>query len=450
VVKDLVAVVVAVTNFFKSHSLLRTRIGIKMKKDEKNIRLSLKNATSALLGTATIIAPMSTTQASDVMAGWEADVALLIYNETDRVSAFEPAIAMKKTYDDESILGFKVVFDALTGASANGAAISDSPQTFTRPSGNGDYVTAAGETPLDDTFKDTRISLSANYETPIGRLNKMVYGANLSNEYDFLSFGGSATYLQDFNERNTTLSAGVSFEYNSIKPVGGKPVPLTAMNANSPLRDGADDTRIMTELLLGVTQIIDRNTLMQFNYGFAISDGYHNDAYKITSVLNDDGSLIAANGLLGTYLYENRPDSRTKHSLYGKIKRFLTGDVADISYRYMWDDWKVASSTIDAHYRKNFSKGWYLEPHVRYYSQDAAEFYHYSLTQTEATALISANGNLSSDYRLGDMTATTIGLKFGFLTPNGNENSVRLEMYRQTPDLNETVDAVILQYNYKF
>jgi hypothetical protein len=110
----------------------------------------------------------------------------------------------------------------------------------------------------------------------------------------------------------------------------------------------------------------------------------------------------------------------------------------------------VASITVDFHYRKNFSNGFYLEPHVRYYSQEAAEFYQYSLTDTEATALIASNGNLTSDYRLGDMTATTLGLKLGFLTPNGNENSVRLEMYTQNPDLNESVEAVILQYNYSF
>jgi hypothetical protein len=423
-----------------------------MKNNYRNIRNNLKTATGTLLGAATAIVPISSVQAVEASSEWETDVAVLIYNEADRVSAFEPAIATKKTFDDESVLGFKFVFDALTGASANGAATSDDVQTFTRPSGNGEYSTAASDTPLDDTFRDTRVSLTANYETPVGRLNKMVYGANISNEYDFLSLGGSATYLQDMNERNTTLSAGMSFEYDSIKPVGGKPVPLSEMKANTEtqVRDGADDTRIMSELLLGITQIIDRNTLVQFNYGFALSDGYHNDAYKVTSVLDSNGDLIAANGLNGTYLYENRPDSRTKHSLYGKIKHFLSGDVVDVSYRYMWDDWEVTSSTVDFHYRKNFSKGFYLEPHVRYYSQEAAEFYQYSLTDTEATALIASNGTLTSDYRLGDMTATTLGLKLGFLTPNGNENSVRLEMYTQNPDLNESVEAVILQYNYSF
>lgn len=422
-----------------------------MKKNYQNIRQSLKNATGALLSS-TAMLPVTSVQALEASNDWETDVAVLIYNETDRVSAFEPAISTKKTFDDESVLGFKLVFDALTGASANGAATAETLQTFTRPSGSGSYETSAGETPLDDTFRDTRVSFSASYEAPASRMDKVIYGANISNEYDFLSLGGSATFLRDINQRNTTLSAGVALEYDVIKPVGGKPIPLSEMQANTEtqVRDGADDSRIMTELLLGVTQIIDRNTLMQFNYGFALSDGYHNDAYKMTSVLTAAGDLIPSNGLNGTYVYENRPDSRAKHSLYGKVKRFISGDVADMSYRYMWDDWKVKSSTVDLHYRKNFSKGWYLEPHIRYYTQEAAEFYRYSITDTQAAALQASSGNLTSDYRLGDMTATTIGLKFGFLTPGGNENSLRLEMYTQEPDLNEKVEAVILQYNYSF
>ena len=58
------------------------------------------------------------------------------------------------------------------------------------------------------------------------------------------------------------------------------------------------------------------------------------------------------------------------------------------------------------------------------------------------------------------MTATTLGIKVGFLTPDGNESSVRLEYYQQAADTNpkdvngvETqlgIDAVILQYNYSF
>ena len=404
----------------------------------KNIRNSLATAASCLLGV--------TAQAQNAEE-WQTDVAVLIYNETDRVSAFEPAIALKKTFEDDSVLGFKLVYDALTGASHNGAAESNQVQTFTRPSGKGNYETSAGDVPLDDTFRDSRGSFSVNYEQPIGRFNKMIYGGNLSAEHDFTSMSGSATYLHDMNQRNTTLSVGMSFEYDDITPEGGIPVALSEMqvNTNAQVRGEDSDTRTMSEILLGVTQVIDRYTLVQFNYGFSQSSGYHSDPYKIVSVLNADGSLNAANGLNGTYIYENRPDSRTKQSFYGKVKRYIGGDVADISYRYMWDDWDVVSHTIDSHYRFNMSDNWYIEPHVRYYQQQEAEFYRYSLSNAEVTPEF-----VTADYRLGDMTATTIGAKVGFMA-GGYANSVRLEMYQQSGDETPTdVDAIIFQYNIQF
>ncbi len=434
---------------------------LKMKKT-KNVSQLLKTATGCLLGATA----MATAHAQSATEGWETDVAILYYSEPDRVTALEPAIAIKKTFDDESILGFKLVLDTLTGASHNGATASSQVQTFTRPSGNGTYSAANGETPLDDTFRDTRINFSANYEQPLDRLDKVIYGANISNEFDFFSVGGSVTFMRDINQRNTTLSAGISFELDSISAVGGFAEPLTQMQANTATQNKTQgsETRFIGEFLVGVTQIIDKNTLMQFNYGFALSDGYHNDPYKVISVVNSITGLPIENtnqNLSGTYFYENRPDTRNKQSLFAKVKRYLSGDVADISYRYMWDDWGVASSTIDAHYRYNINASWYLEPHVRYYDQQAADFYRHSITDTQVATI---GPNLTADYRLGEMQATTIGVKLGFLTSDGKQSSVRLEYYQQTgnsspsdavgdqltQDLYPDVDAVILQYNYRF
>lgn len=405
----------------------------------KNIRHMLTAATGCLLGTSA--------HAAD-SAGWEADVALLVYNETDRVSAFEPAVSIKKTYEDDSVLGVKLVFDALTGASHNGAAESDEVQTFTRPSGKGSYQTSAGDVPLDDTFRDSRGSLSVNYEQPLGRMDKIIYGGNVSAEHDFTSMSGSVTYLHDINQRNTTIMAGMSIEYDQITPEGGVPSALSEMTVAGSAQNRSTDseTRTMTEALFGITQVIDRETIMQFNYGFSQSDGYHSDPYKIVSVLNSNGDLIPANGLNGTYIYENRPDSRTKQSLYTKVKRFLNGNVADISYRYMWDDWDVASHTIDTHYRFNLADNFYVEPHIRYYQQQEAEFYRYSITNAEVASIT----NITADYRLGNLTAQTIGAKLGFMAWD-QKNSIRLEMYQQSGDEDPAdLNALILQYTISF
>jgi len=395
--------------------------------------------------------------------GGATDIAILGYSEVDRVSAYEPVIKTRKTFADDSVLGFKLVLDALTGASHNGASPSDQVQTFTRPSGNGSYQTEAGETPLDDTFHDTRVSFSANYEHGLGRVNKMIWGGNVSKEYDFFSTGLSATYLHDFNNRNSTLSLGLSGEYDDISPVGGIATPLAQMQASGQRQPKGEqsDTRVMGEMLLGWTQVINRKTIAVFNYGYARSSGYHNDPYKVTSVVDDiSGSLVPGESLPGTYLYDSRPDKRNKHSVYSKVKRAVGADSADFSYRYMWDDWGVKSHTFNVTYRKNFSS-WYLEPRISYYTQSAADFYRHSIKASEVDNI---GPYLTSDYRLVEMWSSTLGLKIGFKTPDGNKNSIRLEYYHQDGDKSPsdaigiqknydmfpTLDAFIVQYTYSF
>ncbi len=430
------------------------------KKSSKNIRLGLKSASQALLGTVLGVSTAFNAQGQSLPDGWQSDVALLVYSEPTRVSALEPAIAINKIFDDESILGMKLVLDALSGASHNGAAANNAAQTFTRPSGQGSYQAPAGETPLDDTFRDTRINFSVHYQYDVKRLEKMLWGVNVSSEYDFLSVGGSSTYLRDLNQRNTTLSAGLSFEIDSIRAVGGFADPLSAMQANTLAQNkvGSSHNRVMIESLLGITQIIDHKSLLQINYGLAFSDGEHTDPYKVVSVLDSNGDLIAANGLNGTYLYEHRPDSRIRQNVFTKLKRFVWGDVVDVSYRFAWDDWGIHSHTLDTHYRFNLSASFYLEPHLRFYQQQQADFYRHSITNSEIVPNF-----LSADYRLANMQANTIGVKLGFLTPSGHKSSVRFEYYQQTGnshpsnalpnqkniDLYPTVEAYIFQYNYK-
>lgn len=74
------------------------------------------------------------------------------------------------------------------------------------------------------------------------------------------------------------------------------------------------------------------------------------------------------------------------------------------------------------------------------------------------------NSYLTSDYRLAEMWASTLGIKVGFKTADGHQNTVRLEYYHQDGeqhtdgaigiqknyDLFPTLDAFIVQYSYVF
>lgn len=434
-------------------------------KNKKSISSALATATCTLLGTSSDDA-----QALGTDTPWEIDSAVLFYSEEDRVTAFEPVFKARKELDDKEFLSFRLVIDALTGSSASGAVPMPFRQTFTKPSGNGTYETPANETPLDDTFRDTRVALSVDWEKPVKQDLIAVYGAYLSREYDYTSLGGSATFSLDTNNKNTTYTGGISLGFDLIEPVGGTPVGMTEMpdyqGGVEKQTEGSSENKTVVDLLFGVTQILSRHSLLQLNYSIGSNSGYLTDPYKLLSVIDDnqastDYGEIINQGLADGYSYrhENRPDSRLSQSLYAKYVHQFTEDVINISYRYFWDDWGIKSHTIDGRYRFEIGGGHYLQPHLRYYTQSAADFYKPFLLDSEDEGVTEA----SADYRLGDLVTTTIGLLYGVEFNKNHEFTIRAELMNQkvdepsnkfgalnSLDLSTDLDAYILQLGYSF
>jgi len=413
------------------------------------LRHSLTAATCSLLGSA----PLSHVSAQEA-SPWTFDTAFLYYGEQDgRVKDASLNALARKEFSTEHFLNLKLAVDSLTGASPSGALRAlDVPQTFTTPSGGSSYEIAPGQLPVDNSFLDTRVAFSANWQQPIGDLSTIDLGVNVSDEYDYTSLGVSASYSRDFNKNNTTLSAGIALSSDDIDPVGGAPIPLAFMRGeeinSSKL---GSDTKDTTDLLFGISQVINRRMVVQLNYSLSDASGYLNDPYKILSVIDPDtGAPVAGPDGLYAYHYESRPDSRQKQSLYGLMKYRFDAGTLDFSYRYMTDDWDVVSHTTDLRYRWDLPAASYIEPHVRFYTQSAAEFYRVALLDGDPLPAYA-----SADYRLGEFDAVTIGVKYGRLLANGNEWNARLESYTTTgsganSDVYPDLTAVIFQMSYNF
>ena len=192
--------------------------------------------------------------------------AILGYTEPDRVSAFEAIVDGNHQFSDGKSLNFRFVFDALTGASANGATPASFTQTFTRPSGAGSYQTAPGDTPLDDTFRDTRFALSAGMGLPLNRVTNFNFGLYGSAEHDYSSLGGNLSLTRDFNQRNTTLAVRGAYFHDTIFPEGGRPDPFTSMPPEGVQKAKlpGDGTKDVMDLGLSLTQVLNRKTLAPF------------------------------------------------------------------------------------------------------------------------------------------------------------------------------------------
>ncbi|MBI3562383.1 MAG: DUF3570 domain-containing protein [Gammaproteobacteria bacterium] len=427
------------------------------KKNPLAIRQALAFSTAALLGHAS--PPAHAADNRD----WEVDSAIMFYQETGRVSATEPILRLRMDRGDDHFLTLKFVADTLTGASPNGAIPTSSAQTFSGPSGTAGYTTPANSVPLDPTFHDARYAFNAEWEQPAGSASKSIYGVNFSTETDYQSIGLSATYNFDFNQHDTTLTTGIAANADSVQPIGGTPLGLSTVVA-TPAGGGKNEgeggggeakfniNKHVYDLLLGITQVMSRQDLVQFNINAGKESGYLTDPYKILSVVDTNGALIFPD----PYVHEKRPDNRGRMAFYSQWSHQFTSDVLRLAVRHYSDTWGISSNTLDAHYRLELGQRQYLEPHYRYYKQTAADFYHTSLRSSDLAGLNYA----SADYRLADMSSKTLGLKYGLLVGKRSEVAIRVETITQHARPSEVIGvqnqqillpdikASIIQLNY--
>ena len=426
---------------------------------QRHIGVPLAAATCALLGQT---APGQVI--AQELTPWTFDTSMLLYNEDGgRVSDLSLNAIARKELREDGFLNLTFAYDSLTGASPSGAVPSPAIQTFTSPSGDAQYSVAANEPPLDETFLDTRTALGASWEWPVTRLALLSVGVSVSDEYDYTHTGVNARIARDFNNRNTTLSFGMALANDTVNAVGGTPVPLAPMLGlgDTSNKVAGDQSKDVLDFLVGVTQVVNRRTVVQINYSLSQSDGYLTDPYKIISVVDPvTGAVVPgpAGSGLNLYRFENRPGTRDKQSVFGLVKRDFNGDVLEASYRYMTDDWGVDSHTFDVHYRWNLNQGRYFQPHVRFYSQTAADFYETVLFAEQPLPSF-----VTADHRLGEFDGLTFGVKYGKDARHG-EWSARLEWYQQTGepranalvgslatlDLYPDLNAVIAQFSYRF
>lgn len=426
------------------------------------VRRALIAASCALLGNARahgqqLPPPVTTAESAGGQIDWVFDSAVAYYHEDGRVQAIEPIVNASKDYQDGEVLNFNLTFDSLSGSSPNGALPSNQPQTFTGPSGKpkNRYTTAPGQLPADPHYSDQRFALGGSWQMPWSPVSRWTVGAKVSIEDDFFSFTGDFSVAHDFNEKNTTVSLGVYDENDRLRPIGGEPVPGSDYEL---AQKGGSPSKNDVGTLVGLTQIMNRHWLTQINLSADRFTGYLDDPYKILSVIDGSGATTG-------YLYERRPDQRTRESVYVENRIGWERTSVTIALRYFTDSWRIHSDTARVRFRWwNPDRSRYWEPSVRWYRQTAADFY----TPWLSSSAVSGESYASSDSRLGAFRALTYGLEYGIdvgkesYLPSG-QLTVRLEYYRQTTDdrvpapgalqsldLYPGLTAFLAQFGYRF
>jgi Protein of unknown function (DUF3570) len=270
------------------------------------------------------------------------------------------------------------VTDAIAGATPNGQPA---------PAGSNQVV-------LSD-MEDHRKAWNADLSRQFSRVNISVGLAN-SRESDYVSTGWSLNTLTDFNQKNTTLLAGVAGTSDLVKTFFQAPY----------------ENKWTNDVILGVTQLIDPLTSVTFNVSGSRATGYLADPYKL---VQKNIQVLPGIFLLSTF-GENRPDERNKWTAFASVNRAfpeLQGALEG-SYRFYHDTFGTDANTLDVSWLQKIGSRFVLTPHFRFYQQTAADFYYYNLDQAGITPFPgrprSQGPFYSSDYRLSAFDSYTYGL----------------------------------------
>ena len=320
------------------------------------------------------------------------------YSEDDgRIRVISKYVGIEKSVNANFRVKVHAVNDAITGATPSGSPDED------------------GSVPLSD-MSDERDSIVTDFEFEHG-IRSTSFQYAYSKESDFLSIGYALTHVTEFNKRNTRLSLGVSYVDDEIF---ASFMPQT-------------EKKESTDLFVGLTQVINQNTLLTVNLSHGKSDGFLNDPYK--TILQNTEPFPGL--FLPLTFQENRPGDRSKDILYVNTKHHFTkldGSV-DFGYRYFTDSWGIDSHTLDLEWYQKVGEKLRISPKLRYYRQSSARFYSLDISDADFTATDTPDGSAphySADYRLAELQTITYGLKAVYSYNESLALDISFERYDMT------------------
>ena len=320
--------------------------------------MQLSNTAQGLLAAALALPTMTVARAETAPERSTISYKLLDYLDSqpgkERVHVRAPAFNFLAPVAGNWALGASVISDAISGASP--AYHSSGLQKF-RDRRN------AGDVNATRYFDHGSVS----------------FGINVSSEADYQSRGVSLQGSRSSEDKNTTWTAGVGVNKDTINPTN------RAVN---------NEHKQVFDLLVGVTQVMSTHDIVQLNLGHAQGRGYFSDPYKV---------------------FDNRPRQRNHTTLSARWNHHFegTGGTARSSYRYYDDSYGIRAHTFSFEWVQPLAQGWTVTPLVRLYSQSAARFYVDASPLPSPFAPNPPEGAVyfSEDHRVSALGGRTWGLK---------------------------------------
>lgn len=282
-------------------------------------------------------------------------------------------------------------------------------------------ITGASKSDCGKSICDQRDAASAGLTYFFDRAS-LNLGGGYSRERDYASKYFSTAASFDLNKKLTTVNFGASVAFDEVSPVKFKAAC------------GDKCSKTSQQYLLGISQVIDKDSLIQSNMTFAYHNGFLTDPYKFVAFTTGNSDLVSgaspvninsSGGIPGTLasnfaIPEKRPRERFQWAwLTQYVRHFGQFNHAALhaGYRFNTDGWGINTHTVELGWHQPIADGWQIIPRFRYYSQDKADFYQPvfdgGFFTDPNTGLLTAKdlSAYSSDYRLAGFGTISGGIK---------------------------------------
>jgi hypothetical protein len=297
-----------------------------------------------------------------------------------RITVNSPAVSVLVPISNQWSLEGGLVVDQVSGAS---------PRYYSDVSGA-------------SRMSDTRVAGDVKIVRYFDRASYAV-GASISNEHDYRSTALSLDGKWSSADNNTTWNLGLGGSIDAINPTQGGQHNVVGERKGT------------AEIIAGVTQVLSRNDIVQFNMTASHGRGYFSDPYK---------------------LYDNRP--RRRSSGVGLVRwnhHFEdVGGTLRTGYRFYGDTFGIRAHTLDLGWTQPFGESFKLTPSMRYYSQSAASFYYDPVTDAQVyPGPLDNPSYTTTDQRMSAFGGLTVGLKAEWRSSDFTTD-LKVERYEQRPD----------------
>jgi hypothetical protein len=235
------------------------------------------------------------------------------------------------------------------------------------------YTDVSGASVMHDKRKAGDIKVTRHFDRAGVSL-----GASHSTENDYKSTAFSLDTRFATDDNNTTFNLGFGGSRDTINPVNG-----IVTNAS----------KRTSEVIVGLTQALNANDLVQINGTYSDGKGYFNDPYKLRDVRPDQRKQVA--GL-----------ARWNHYFSGSGSTFRS------SYRYYRDTFGIRAHTAEMAWVEPMGSSFFVTPSVRYHDQSSARFYYDPVPDASIYPgpLVSQQYH-TVDQRMSAFGAVTLGLR---------------------------------------